>query len=94
MSPTEQIAVARLDLDTFQLVLKEDNKTRGAVIVNRARDRDNRAIGWRIKNKNGVKSGSASITWPTAAQALASTKILSSEAARAAIANAKSAHQQ
>lgn len=87
MSPSSDYAVVRVTPDRFRIDRATPPHPGTAAFVDRVRDRRGEPLGWRLKPLV-VMQGAKSRIWPSAADAIASTKLLTPKQARAAVAAA------
>ena len=84
MSRVSDYAVVRVHADSYRLDRTTPPAEGPAAFVIRIRDRPGNPLGWRLKPLV-VMQGSKSRIWPSAADAIASTKLLRPGEAKAAI---------
>jgi hypothetical protein len=87
MSPSNDYAVARVHDDRYRIERTTPPGTGTAAFIDRVRDRTGGPLGWRLKPLV-VMQGAKSRLWPSVADAIASTKLMTLREARIAVAAA------
>jgi hypothetical protein len=85
MSPSNDYAVARVHDDRYRIERTTPPGT--AAFIDRVRDRTGGPLGWRLKPLV-VMQGAKSRLWPSVADAIASTKLMTLREARTGVAAA------
>jgi hypothetical protein len=87
MSPSNDYAVARVDDDRYRIERTTPPGIGTVAFINRVPDRTGGLLGWRLKPLV-VMQGAKSRIWPSVADAIASTKLMTLKEARTAVAAA------
>jgi hypothetical protein len=87
MSRTNDYVVARVHDDRYQIERTTPPGTGTAAFIDRVLDRTGGPLGWRLKPLV-VMQGAKSRIWPSVADAIASTKLMTLREARTAVAAA------
>jgi hypothetical protein len=87
MSRTNDYAVARVHDDRYQIERTTPPGTGAAAFIDRVLDRSGRPLGWHLKPLV-VMQGAKSRIWPSIADAIASTKLMTLREDRTAVLSA------
>jgi hypothetical protein len=87
MSRSNDYAVARVHDDRYRFERTTPPGTGTAAFIDRVRDRTGGPLGWRLKPL-AVMQGAKSRIWPSVADAIASTKLMTLKEAKTAVAAA------